>query len=179
MGPADLSSLGMSPSSPGTRGPQRKGDRGRGALCFHRAGVRYLGFQAAGGRRRRWLLCSCCFPGQPVPAVLTCTTWRDHCGRERCGAPGGIQAHWTSVLPQCRVPGMSIPPGGGVCPGASPGQVLPTSRASAPPCPAPAATSLQIASVSSRDCRPPQRAGGPELAPWRMGGGGSGRGCVV
>lgn len=33
--------------------------------------------------------------------------------------------------------------------------------------------------ASSRDCRPPQRAGGPGLAPPRTGGGGSGRGCVV
>lgn len=33
--------------------------------------------------------------------------------------------------------------------------------------------------ASSRDCRPPQRAGGPGLAPRRTGGGGLGRGCVV
>lgn len=57
---------------------------------------------------------------------------------------GEPQALWTScLLAQCWVPGMSIAPGGGVRPGASPGQVLPTSRASAPPHAAPAATSLK------------------------------------
>lgn len=60
---------------------------------------------------------------------------------------GEPQARWTScLLSQCWVPGMSIAPGSGsVRPGASPGQVLPTSQASAPPHAAPAATSLKIA----------------------------------
>lgn len=104
-------------------------------------------------------------------------------GRGNCvGLLGEPQARSTScLLAQCRrVPGMSIAPGGGVCPGASPGQVLPTSPASAPPRPAQRPRPPRWRSrASSRDCRPPQRAGGPGLAPPRTGGGGLGRGCVV
>lgn len=67
--------------------------------------------------------------------------------RELCWASGGTAGSLDFLLSlaQCRVPGMSIAPGGGVRPGASPGQVQPTSRASAPPRAAPVATSLEIA----------------------------------
>lgn len=162
-------------------GPQRKDVRGKGNLCFPSAGALYLGFQAAGGRRRGWLLCARRLPGQSVSAVLAGSTWRNHRGRGNCvGLLGEPQARSTScLLAQCRrVPGMSIAPGGGVCPGPR------LARSCPPPGPPPRPAQRPWpprwrSRASSRDCRPPQRAGGPGLAPRRTGGGGLGRGCVV
>lgn len=72
---------------------------------------------------------------------------------------------------------MSIPPGGGVRPGALPGRVLPTSRASAPR----SARGHLARDRARRVVTAAHRSGrvGPGWPPWRTGGGGSGRGCAV
>jgi hypothetical protein len=146
------------------------------------ASARYLGLQAAGGRRRGRLLGARRLPGQPVYAVLAGAVRRNHRGRtERCWAPGGT-AGSPSSAPRTRsalgsedyhparrqhAPLGLARPGPAHLPGASAGG---DSARSAPP----AATSRAIA---RRDCQPPPQGGRPWLAlggERRAGGGWAG-----
>lgn len=170
MGPASPSSLGMRPSSLGM-GPQRKGDRGRGDSVFpqgrrtHRTlDSRLLVDAGEGG-------CSVPVASPVSPSPLSSR------------APlGGIIAASGMVLgscgePQTRSPLRSLSAGFLGCPSrqAAACALGPCPAGSCPP-PGPPPRPAQRprpprprSRASSRDCRPPQRAGGPRLAPLEDG----------
>lgn len=168
----------MCPSSPST-GPQRKGDRRRGDLVFPQ-GRRTVPWIPGCWWTQERAAALCRLP--PRSARPCCprglhsegSSWR----REWCWAPAGNRKLACLCAPSVPGPWVVHParqrraPWGLAWPGPA---HLPGLR----PAPRSARGHLARDRARRRDCRPPQQAGGPRLAPWRTGGGGSGRGCVV
>lgn len=119
---------------------QRWTERGREFVFSWGKCARYLGFLAAGGCRRRWLLGARRLFGQPIPAVLAGAARRDHCGD--AGTVLGSGRNSEARLPPARPlhralggsaqgPGDSHPRPGADAPSAgfAPALALPTSPA--------------------------------------------------
>lgn len=182
MGPADPSSLGMSPISLGTLTPEERCQRKRDSVFPQcRRAVPWIP-GCWWTQERAAVLC----PSPPRSVHLRCPRGR-HLEGSSWPAVGTVLGFWGNRrLTRLRACSLSAAGSPG-CPSrqAAACALGPRLARSCPP-PRPLPRPAQRprpprwrSRASSRDCRPPQRAGGPGLAPPRTGGGGLGRGCVV